>query len=145
MKIVNNRALRVLSSIGLASAPASANSQPGIGRKARLLAFIGVAAICSSSAFASSDFKTALQDASGTLNTLAMVLCFGGLLFAAVMYMAGNQTMMKAGIVGALIAGLAWVIVKTFFGNAGITTTIDISMLSPLLHDPLTAVRAALC
>lgn len=66
----------------------------------------------------------------GTLNLIAIVLFFGGMLLSALMFMAGRTEYIKYGLVGAGIGGLSWVIVKGFF-EAGTGQTIDIEMQAP--------------
>lgn len=70
---------------------------------------------------ASSDPGAELRDnmggALGILNLVGLVLAFGGLLFAAVMFMMGQTERMIYGLVGALIGGLAFLIVKAMFDS----------------------------
>ena len=47
--------------------------------------------------------------------SFAVILFFGGLLMAAIMFMIGRTEYLKYGLVGAGLGGLAWVIVTTFF------------------------------
>ena len=49
------------------------------------------------------------------LNMVGLVLAFGGLLFAAVMFMMGQTERVLYGLVGAGIGGLSFVIVKVMF------------------------------
>lgn len=53
------------------------------------------------------------------LNMVGLVLAFGGLLFAAVMFMMGQTERVLYGLVGAGIGGLSFVIVKVMFSTAG--------------------------
>ena len=64
------------------------------------------------------------------LNMIGLVLSFGGLLFAAVMFMMGQTERVLYGVVGAVIGGLAWVITKTMF-ETGSGTTVNIDIGSP--------------
>ena len=56
-----------------------------------------------------------LGQVAGVLNAIAVILFFGGLLMAAIMFMIGRTEYLKYGLVGAGLGGLAWVIVTTFF------------------------------
>ena len=60
------------------------------------------------------------------LNLVGLTLAFGGLLFAAVMFMMGQTERMIYGLVGAVIGGMSWLIVKTMFSSAG--ASVDISL-----------------
>ncbi len=61
----------------------------------------------------------------GILNLVGLVLAFGGLLFAAVMFMMGQTERVLYGLVGAGIGGLSFVIVKVMFASAGGTTDVQ--------------------
>jgi len=65
------------------------------------------------------ELKTQMSGALGILNLVGLVLAFGGLLFAAVMFMMGQTERMIYGLIGALIGGLSFLIVKTMFSNSG--------------------------
>lgn len=56
-----------------------------------------------------------LGQVAGVLNAIAILLFFGGLLMAAIMFMIGRTEYLKYGLVGSGVGGLAWVIVTTFF------------------------------
>lgn len=60
------------------------------------------------------------------LNLVGLTLAFGGLLFAAVMFMMGQTERMIYGLVGAVIGGMSWLIVKTMFTSSG--ADVDISL-----------------
>ncbi|MDB6139731.1 MAG: hypothetical protein JWO94_2803 [Verrucomicrobiaceae bacterium] len=60
------------------------------------------------------------------LNLVGLTLAFGGLLFAAVMFMMGQTERMIYGLVGAVIGGMSWLIVKTMFSSSG--ASVDISL-----------------
>ncbi|MES2593952.1 MAG: hypothetical protein V4662_01380 [Verrucomicrobiota bacterium] len=64
------------------------------------------------------------------LNMVGLVLAFGGLLFAAVMFMMGQTERVLYGLVGAGIGGLSFVIVKVMFnaGNSGSDSTEQVNM-----------------
>jgi hypothetical protein len=60
------------------------------------------------------------------------VLAFGGLLFAAIMFMMGQTERMIYGLVGAIVGGLAFIIVKAMFSSGGTESGIDsINMTAP--------------
>src|SRR5882757_346293 len=67
---------------------------------------------------ASSDLKTQMSGALSILNLVGLVLAFGGLLFAAVMFMMGQTERMIYGLIGALIGGLSFLIVKSMFSGS---------------------------
>lgn len=71
-------------------------------------------------------FNQAMGQAVGIINAICLVLVFGGLVAAAVMYMTGRTEVMKHALVGAAVAGLSWVIVNTFFSAGGQTANIQI-------------------
>ncbi len=52
------------------------------------------------------------------MNLVGLVLAFGGLLFAAVMFMMGQTERMIYGLIGALIGGLAFLIVRAMFSSS---------------------------
>lgn len=83
------------------------------------LSQIGVKLLAVTSPFlAQGDLKDQMSGALGILNLVGLVLAFGGLLFAAVMFMMGQTERMIYGLVGALIGGLAFLIVKAMFGSS---------------------------
>jgi hypothetical protein len=55
------------------------------------------------------------------MNLVGLVLAFGGLLFAAVMFMMGQTERMIYGLIGALIGGLAFLIVRAMFSSSDTT------------------------
>ncbi len=59
------------------------------------------------------------------LNMVGLVLAFGGLLFAAVMFMMGQTERVLYGLVGAGIGGLSFIIVKVMFNSAGGSDNIE--------------------
>lgn len=59
------------------------------------------------------------------LNLVGLVLAFGGLLFAAVMFMMGQTERVLYGLVGAGIGGLSFIITKVMFSTASGGTDID--------------------
>lgn len=59
------------------------------------------------------------------LNMVGLVLAFGGLLFAAVMFMMGQTERVLYGLVGAGIGGLAFIITKVMFSTAGGSSDVD--------------------
>ena len=60
------------------------------------------------------------------LNMVGLVLAFGGLLFAAVMFMMGQTERMIYGLVGAVVGGMSWIIVKTMFSASGASVSINL-------------------
>ena len=64
---------------------------------------------------AQANLQQNLGQVAGVLNAIAVILFFGGLLMAAIMFMIGRTEYLKYGLVGSGIGGLAWVIVTTFF------------------------------
>lgn len=68
---------------------------------------------------AGAELRQNMGGALGILNLVGLVLAFGGLLFAAVMFMMGQTERMIYGLVGALVGGLAFLIVKAMFGSSG--------------------------
>ena len=64
---------------------------------------------------AAGDLVTSLSNVASVLNAIAIVLFFGGLLMAAIMFMIGRTEYLKYGLVGAGLGGLSFVIVNTFF------------------------------
>ncbi|MCB1235594.1 MAG: hypothetical protein KDM91_11030 [Verrucomicrobiae bacterium] len=68
---------------------------------------------------AANDWATGFGSIVSLLNMIGLVLCFGGLIFAATMFMMGQTERVLYGVVGAAIGGLAWVITKTMFEDGG--------------------------
>lgn len=75
---------------------------------------------------ADGDFNETFGSVLYILNLVGLTLAFGGLLFAAVMFMMGQTERMIYGLVGAVIGGMSWLIVKTMFSQSG--ATVDIEM-----------------
>lgn len=65
--------------------------------------------------FAAANLVDSLSNVASVLNAIAIVLFFGGLLMAAIMFMIGRTEYLKYGLVGAGLGGLAFVIVNAFF------------------------------
>lgn len=59
------------------------------------------------------------------LNLVGLVLAFGGLIFAAVMFMMGQTERVLYGLVGAGIGGLSFIIIKVMFATGGGTADVD--------------------
>jgi hypothetical protein len=78
------------------------------------------------------EFEGAFGGVLNILNLVGLTLAFGGLLFAAVMFMMGQTERMIYGLVGAVIGGMSWIIVKTMFSQAGSTVNIKLSWISSL-------------
>ena len=64
---------------------------------------------------AAGNLQQNLGQVAGVLHAIALVLFFGGLIMAAIMFMMGRTEYLKYGLVGSGIGGLAWVIVSTFW------------------------------
>ena len=64
---------------------------------------------------AAANLVDSLSNVASVLNAIAIVLFFGGLLMAAIMFMIGRTEYLKYGLVGAGLGGLSFVIVNTFF------------------------------
>lgn len=79
---------------------------------------INIVALTSPAMMAQGDLKSQMGGALGILNLVGLVLAFGGLLFAAVMFMMGQTERMIYGLVGALIGGLSFLIVKAMFQSS---------------------------
>ena len=73
--------------------------------------------------------KQQMSGALSVLNLVGLVLAFGGLLFAAVMFMMGQTERMIYGLIGALIGGLAFLIVKGMFSGSDANVS-DLSLTS---------------
>lgn len=73
------------------------------------------------------DFKGQFSKVVGILNVIGMVLCFAGFVFGAAMFMGGRTEMAKYGLIGGMLGGLSWVIVKFFF-EQGSGETIDVEL-----------------
>jgi hypothetical protein len=81
---------------------------------------------------AATDLGSKMGGALGVLNLVGLVLAFGGLLFAAIMFMMGQTERMIYGLVGAIIGGLSFIIVKAMFSSGGSDSGIDaIEMTAP--------------
>lgn len=76
-------------------------------------------------AASSSDLADTMGGVVNILNMVGLVLAFGGLLFAAVMFMMGQTERVLYGLVGAGIGGLSFIIVKVMFNTAGGSADID--------------------
>lgn len=73
----------------------------------------------------SSDLADTFSGVINILNLVGLVLAFGGLLFAAVMFMMGQTERVLYGLVGAGIGGLSFIIVKVMFATAGGSSDVD--------------------
>jgi hypothetical protein len=93
----------------------------------KLMVFLRPTAI-----WAATDLADSMGGALSILNMVGLVLAFGGLLFAAIMFMMGQTERMIYGLVGAIIGGLSFIIVKAMFqSGAGESGVGDIDMTSP--------------
>lgn len=73
----------------------------------------------------SAELTTTMGGIVNILNLVGLVLAFGGLLFAAVMFMMGQTERVLYGLVGAGIGGLSFIIVKVMFATAGGSSDVD--------------------
>lgn len=73
----------------------------------------------------SSDLSGQMGGIVNILNMVGLVLAFGGLLFAAVMFMMGQTERVLYGLVGAGIGGLSFLIVKVMFNAGGGSSDVD--------------------
>src|SRR5882757_2550838 len=78
----------------------------------KIIAFTAPLLAQSSGSSSNTELKDKMGGALQILNLVGLVLAFGGLLFAAVMFMMGQTERMIYGLIGALIGGLAFLIVK---------------------------------
>ncbi|MEZ5386771.1 MAG: hypothetical protein R3F13_14760 [Prosthecobacter sp.] len=76
-------------------------------------------------AASSSDLTDKFSGVINILNLVGLVLAFGGLLFAAVMFMMGQTERVLYGLVGAGIGGLSFIIIKVMFSTAGGSSDVD--------------------
>ena len=81
--------------------------------------------LAAQSSASSSDLTESFSGIINIINLVGLVLAFGGLLFAAVMFMMGQTERVLYGLVGAGIGGLSFVIIKVMFGTAGGSGDID--------------------
>ena len=86
--------------------------------KAVNMSHVGVKILAVSVYLGEASLKSSMSGALSILNLVGLVLAFGGLLFAAVMFMMGQTERMIYGLVGALIGGLAFLIVKAMFSGS---------------------------
>ena len=86
--------------------------------KATSVSNFGIKLFAMTNMLAVGDLKSQMSGALGILNLIGLVLAFGGLLFAAVMFMMGQTERMIYGLVGALIGGLSFLIVKAMFSSS---------------------------
>lgn len=75
---------------------------------------------------AQTDLATGLGKILGIFQGLAMVIMVASLVIAGVSVTTGRMEAVKHGVIGAALAALAWVLVKTLFGSVG-GTVIDVT------------------
>ena len=80
---------------------------------------VGFRSLAVTTMLADGDFQSTFGSVLTILNLVGLTLAFGGLLFAAVMFMMGQTERMIYGLVGAVIGGMSWLIVKTMFSQSG--------------------------
>lgn len=75
---------------------------------------------------AETDLVTGLGKILGIFQGLAMVIMVASLVIAGVSVTTGRMDAVKHGVIGAALAALAWVLVKTLFSSVG-GTVIDVT------------------
>ena len=75
---------------------------------------------------AETDLGTGLGKVLGVIQGLAMVIMVASLVIAGVSVTTGRMDSVKHGVIGAALAALAWVLVKTLFSSVG-GTVIDVT------------------
>jgi hypothetical protein len=114
--------------IGKALSLFSLRRPPSIGR--RLVAFVGLAFLAPSLANAAVDLQTASEAGNAIIMYVCGSLVAVGIVVAGVAMMSGRQSIAKWAFAGALVAGLAFPIVKTMWANIGLTPP-DVSTYNP--------------
>jgi len=99
-----------------------------IGR--RLAALVGVAFLVPNLAHAAVDLQTATESGNAIVMYVCGSLVAVGIVTAGVAMMTGRQSIAKWAFAGALVAGLAFPIVKTMWSNIGLTPP-DVSTYTP--------------
>jgi hypothetical protein len=96
----------------------------------RLAALGGLAFLAPSLAHAAVDLQTATESGNAILMYVCGSLVAVGIVTAGVAMMTGRQSIAKWAFAGALVAGLAFPIVKTMWSNIGLTPP-DVSTYTP--------------
>ena len=96
----------------------------------RFAALAGLAFLAPSLAHAAVDLQTATEAGNAILMYVCGSLVAVGIVTAGVAMMSGRQSIAKWAFAGALVAGLAFPIVKTMWSNIGLTPP-DVSTYTP--------------
>ena len=75
---------------------------------------------------AAGSISQALGQAGGIINGFALVGAFGGLVFAGWQAKMGRTEMIKYGLLGSALCGLAWAIVSAMFAAGGQSVSIQL-------------------
>jgi hypothetical protein len=78
---------------------------------------------------AAGSISQALGQAGGIINGFALIGAFGGLVFAGWQAKMGRTEMIKYGLLGSALCGLAWAIVSAMFAAGG--QSVSIQLQSP--------------
>ena len=78
---------------------------------------------------AAGSISQALGQAGGIINGFALIGAFGGLVFAGWQAKMGRTEMIKYGLLGSALCGLAWAIVSAMFSAGG--QSVSIQLQSP--------------
>ena len=70
------------------------------------------------------DLNAALGKIVGLVSAISMVITFIAIVLAGVMVTIGRTEYVKHALVGAMISGMAWIIVNAMFDAAGVSTGI---------------------
>jgi len=79
------------------------------------ISLIGISLLMVSNAQAQENISEQFGAVLGIINWIALILAFGGFIFAGFSAMQGRNEQMVAGLIGGALMGLSWVIVKFFF------------------------------
>ena len=96
----------------------------------RLAALVSLAVLVPSLAHASVDLQTAAESGNAIIMYVCGSLVAVGIVTAGVAMMTGRQSIAKWAFAGAVVAGLAFPIVKTMWDNIGLTPP-DVSTFTP--------------
>jgi hypothetical protein len=98
--------------------------------RTRLIMLISVPLAFAPFAHAATDLQTAAEAGDAIIMYLSGILAAVGIVAAGVAMMMGRQSIAKWAFAGAMISGLAFAIVKTMWGNFGLTGP-DVSTFNP--------------
>jgi hypothetical protein len=103
---------------------------PGNFNRTRLIMLISMPLAFVPFAQAATDLQTAAEAGDAIIMYLSGILAAVGIVAAGVAMMMGRQSIAKWAFAGAMISGLAFAIVKTMWGNFGLTGP-DVSTFNP--------------